>query len=144
MMIESYAVDAAIQSVMHGTDLIEKLEKNISEDARLIQEAGDLSVYSEMAENELEVSQAFHEILVANIGNSVILRAYHTILNHRYVYYQFNLNKKNQALSSLEEHKQILSCLRHLDAEGMRKAILHHLEIRQYDVSSAYKALLKD
>lgn len=144
MMIESYAVEAAIRSAQGGVGLIEKLEENLREDERLIKAAGDLSVYSELAEEELEVSQAFHEILVANIGNSVILRAYHNILNHRYLYYQFNLNKKEQALSSLREHEQILDCLRNLDTQGMCQAIRRHLETRAYDVSSAYKALTKE
>lgn len=143
IMIESYAVDAAIRSVEAGSDLIERLEKNIQEDRALIAEAGDLSVYSETAEKELEVSQRFHEILVENINNSVILRAYRNIINHRYIYYQFNLNKRQQALSSLSEHEMILDCLRNRDAEAMRKAILLHLETRKYDVSHAYHTTME-
>ncbi len=140
VMIESYAVDAAIRSVEAGSSLLERLEANIDEDERLIQEAGDLSVYSEIAEKELEVSQAFHEILVENTDNSIILRAYRNIINHRYLYYQFNMNKKDQVLSSMREHKEILNCLRQKDADGMRQAILHHLQTREYDVSSVYRS----
>ena len=95
-------------------------------------------MYSEIAERELEVSQRFHEILVENMDNSVILRAYRNIINHRYVYYQFNLNKRQQVLSSLKEHEAILACLRKCDAEAMRNAIRLHLETREYDVSHAY------
>ena len=137
IMIESYAVDAAVKSVMMDSDLIERLEKNIQEDRQLIAEAGDLSVYSEIAERELEASQRFHEILVENMDNSVILRAYRNIINHRYVYYQFNLNKRKQVLSSLREHEAILDCLRKCDAQAMRHAIRLHLETREYDVSHA-------
>lgn len=144
IMIESYAVDAAIRSVVEGSNLIERLEENIREDRRLIEEAGDLSVYSEIAEKELEVSQRFHEMLVENTGNSVILRSYRNIINHRYIYYQFNINKRKQVLSSLEEHEQILDCLRRCDADGMKRAILHHLETREYDVSSAYRNTIRE
>ena len=140
VMIESYAVDAAIRSVEAGSSLLERGGANIDEDERLIQEAGDLSVYSEIAEKELEVSQAFHEILVENTDNSIILRAYRNIINHRYLYYQFNMNKKDQVLSSMREHKEILNCLRQKDADGMRQAILHHLQTREYDVSSVYRS----
>lgn len=139
IMIESYAVDAAIRNVQSGSDLIARLEANVREDERLICEAGDFKEYSEIAEKELEVSQAFHEMLVASIGNQTILRAYHNIINHRYIYYQFNVNKTAQVMSSLKEHEQILECLRRCDAEGMRLAILHHLATREYDVNSVYR-----
>jgi len=144
IMIESYAVNAAIRSTEAGSDLIERLEANIEEDRRLILEAGDLSIYSETAEKELEVSQRFHEMLVENVQNGVILRAYRNIINHRYIYYQFNINKRKQVLSSLDEHEQILDCLRRRDADGMRRAILHHLETREYDVSSAYRSTTEE
>lgn len=137
IMIELYATASAIRCSSESKDLINKLEENIKKDEHLVLETGDLSLYSEKAQEELEVSQEFHKILVNSTNNQVISNAYQGIVNHRYVYYQFGKNKMKQVLDSIKEHKDILECLKAGNEEGMRKAIIAHLQAREYDVSSA-------
>ena len=140
IMIETYAIPFIMRSLKKSDGILKRLEENLQEDKNLIMQVDDFSVYSEIVEREQIVSRAFHEILVEEIGNRVIIKAYKSIFNHRYIYYQFNKNKRQQVLASLEEHKYIVDCLRSQDEKKTREAIHNHLKTREYAVSSLYQA----
>lgn len=135
IMIETYAVHAAIEASAKDPSIISALEQNLAEDECLMREH-DISSYSEASLRELELSQNFHLIIVRTLKNDTIAEAYVNIYNHRYVYYQNRKDKKEQALASLEEHRKILDCLKAGDEEGMKAAIISHLKTREYDVST--------
>jgi len=136
MMIELYAIPYAIQSVQKDDTILESLKENIEKDEKLIQSLDNINHYSEKAMEELQVSQEFHLILVKCIQNSVILNAYLNIINHQYVYYQYGKDKSLEIIASLNEHKEIYSYLKAGDAEGMRRAIIEHLNVREKDATS--------
>lgn len=135
IMIETYAVPAAIRASKVSNDIIRMLEENVTEDERLIRE-NDISAYSDITQKELETSLEFHLIIVRSLNNSTITNVYTNIMNHRYVYYQSGSNKTHQALASVIEHRQILERLKAGDEEGMKAAIIAHLKAREYDVAS--------
>ena len=135
-MIELFAVPYAIQKVKEDPEFLRQLEANLAEDERLLRDPEVLGGYSEKDLKEMAVSQEFHRILVKSIGNSVILDSYQNILNHQYVYYQHEQDKKRQILASLEEHRRIFACLRSGEENAVREAILAHLKIREKDASS--------
>ena len=135
IMIETFAVPAAIKAVRKGEPILEKLEQNLIEDRALIQKT-NVSSYSEDSQKELELSQDFHLIIVRSLNNSIITESYSNITNHRYVYYQNRTNKTNQVLASVNEHQQIYERLKAGDEEGMKASIIAHLKAREYDVSS--------
>ena len=135
-MIELFAVPYAIQKVKEDPEFLRQLEANLAEDERLLRDPEVLGGYSEKDLKEMAVSQEFHRILVKSIGNSVILDSYQNILNHQYVYYQHEQDKKRQILASLEEHRRIFACLMSGEENAVREAILAHLKIREKDASS--------
>lgn len=138
IMIESFAIKSALKEAEEGT-LIEKLEKNIKEDEELINQIDTFLSYSSKAQQEQTISQEFHMIFVQSLHNETILKAYSNIINHRYLYYQFGKDKREQAKASLEEHKSILQCLKEGDEDKLKASIISHLEKREYDVNSATK-----
>lgn len=140
LMIELYAVESAIRAVRRKTDLLERLAESIGEDEALIAEAKDLGTYSDLAQRELEVSQQFHTTIIATTGNQLILNTYRNIVNHTYFYYQSGLNKTNQAISSVKEHKEILKKLEAMDEKGLKQAIREHLRTRENAVASAFES----
>ncbi len=135
IMIETFAVPAAIKAAKKGDPILENLEKNLIEDRALIQKT-NVSSYSEDSQKELELSQEFHLIIVRSLKNSIITESYANITNHRYVYYQSGINKTSQAFASVNEHQQIFERLKAGDEEGMKASIIAHLKAREYDVSS--------
>lgn len=135
IMIETFAVPAAIKASKKSSSIIKSLEKNLDEDEKLIRNT-NISSYSEDSQKELELSMAFHLIIVRSLGNDTITELYENIANHRYVYYQSGSNKTNQALASVNEHRQIFERLKAGDEEGMKASIIAHLKAREYDVSS--------
>lgn len=135
IMIETYAVPAAIKAAKKNCAIIKSLEKNLIYDEYLINNT-DLNSYSEDTQCELEVSQEFHLIIVRSLNNDIITDNYSSITNHRYVYYQSGTSKAEQALASVNEHRQIYERLKAGDEEGMKASIIAHLKAREYDVSS--------
>lgn len=131
LMIELFAVRPAIESVRRGSDLLKRLEKSIEVDELLFTQMNVSGVYNEIAQTEEDESHNFHLILVENIGNDLIKQTYDNIVRHTYTYYQSGLNKKEQVLASINEHKHILECLYSQDEKSMRKAIRSHLRIRE-------------
>lgn len=138
-MIELFSVPAAIESIKKSNHLISMLEENISKDEELINTNKDLSSFNELAQQELEVSQEFHILIVKSLNNNTITNIYLNLLNHRYLYYQIGKDKTAQAKASLIEHKAILDRLKAMDEEGAKNAILLHLKAREYDVNLARK-----
>lgn len=137
MMIELYSIPYAVQSAKTDNAILKALKKNIEKDEKLIESLDNINHYSEKAMEELQVSQEFHVILVKCINNRVILDAYLNIVNHQYVYYQHGKDKSLEVIASLKEHKEIYSYLKAGDEEGMRHAIIKHLQVREKDATSA-------
>ena len=134
-MIELFAVPYAIARAEADPAFLEKLEENLRENERLLQDIEDVSHYSEKAMEELLVSQEFHRILVKAIGNAVILESYQNIINHQYVYYQHNKDKREGLMASLGEHKRIYQGLKAGDEAATRAAILAHLKLREEEAA---------
>ena len=134
-MIELFSVPYAIARAEADPAFLEKLEENLRENERLLQDIEDVSHYSEKAMEELLVSQEFHRILVKAIGNAVILESYQNIINHQYVYYQHNKDKREELLASLGEHKRIYQGLKAGDEAATRAAILAHLKLREEEAA---------
>lgn len=135
-MIELFAVPYAIEKAKNDPDFLRKLEENLAENERLLQDPEELSHYSEKAMEELMVSQEFHRILVKAVGNSVIMESYQNIVNHQYVYYQHEKDKRDQLVASFREHRNIYICLKAGDEKATREAVIAHLKIREEDASS--------
>ena len=136
MMIELFAAPYAIRKSESDGSIVRMLKENLDKNEELLRLLDDMSQYNEKNMEELRISQDFHRIIVSCIGNSVIMDAYQNILNHQYVYFQHEKDKRQEAAASLEEHREILRCLQEKDEEGLKKAIVNHLKIREDDVSS--------
>lgn len=135
-MIELFAVPYAIRAAAADQKFLEALEKNLAKNEKLLRDLESLRHYSEKALEELMVSQEFHRILVGSIQNSVIADSYERIVNHQYVYYQYEKDKSNELLASVREHRRIYECLKAGDEAGTKDAILAHLQIREEDASA--------
>lgn len=135
LMIETFAVPAAIKAAKRSNVILKSLEKNLEEDEFLIRHT-NINSYSEDSQRELEVSKEFHLIIVRSLNNDLITSTYSNIKNHRYVYYQSGTDKAAQALASVNEHRQIYERLKAGDEEGMKASIIAHLKAREYDVST--------
>lgn len=135
IMIETFAVPAAIKAAKTDTSIIASLEKNLQEDETLIRST-NVSSYSDDSQREIELSQEFHMIIVRSLNNRTISDAYTNITSHRYVYYQSGSAKTAQALASVNEHRQIFERMKAGDEEGMKASIIAHLKAREYDVST--------
>lgn len=136
-MIELFAVPYAIQSIEKSSALLEALENNLAENEQLLENSERLNHYSQEAIEELKVSQEFHRILVKCIGNGVIFDAYQNIINHQYVYYQYEKEKSSKLIASLREHRLIFDALKNKDEAAAKAAIIAHLKIREEDTFSA-------
>jgi len=136
MMIELFAAPYAIRKSESDGSIVRMLKENLEKNEELLRLLDDMSQYNEKNMEELRISQDFHRIIVSCIGNSVIMDAYQNILNHQYVYFQHEKDKRQEAAASIEEHREILCCLQEKDEEGLKKAIVNHLKIREDDVSS--------
>ena len=136
MMIELFAAPYAIRKSESDGSIVRMLKENLDKNEELLRLLDDMSQYNEKNMEELRISQDFHRIIVSCIGNSVIMDAYQNILNHQYVYFQHEKDKRQEAAASIEEHREILRCLQEKDEEGLKKAIVNHLKIREDDVSS--------
>lgn len=135
-MVELFAIPFAISKAASDPDFLGSLESNLQKNEQLLLEIENLGHYSEKAMEELATSLEFHRLFVGCIENSVILESYHNIVNHQYVYYQHQKDKSRALMASLNEHKQILGCLKAGDEAATREAILHHLTVREQDATS--------
>jgi len=138
LMIELYSVPFALENVRSGGNLVEQLSNNIYENEKIIRELDDLGKYSEGAQKEVEISQNFHTLFVKSTNNNLIVSTYCKIVNHTYLYYQSGINKTSPAISSIEEHREILKYLIKLDEENLRKVIIKHRKIREEQVSKVF------
>lgn len=133
-MIELYAVDAALRKAKTDTDFVRQLEISIKEDEKLLENIENMNVYSADTQTELDVSRNFHILFISALKNETIINIYNNVQNHSYVYYQLGIDKNEQVVKSINEHKEILRALKTNDKNALEQAIRNHRKARRVAV----------
>lgn len=129
LMIELYAIPYIMEKSKSNPSFIEELEQLIKEHERIVS-SSLLDTYNEDAQYEIDLSFQFHLMLVETTQNDIIISMYKNITNYTYIYYRANLRKSEEIRLSLSEHRDILQCIKNLNAEELRNALELHLNKR--------------
>lgn len=123
LMIETYYIKQAIQTVKNDPSIRLEFERNVIEHKRMIENISDVNEYF----RNYSLDQEFHWLFVKCSGNKRVLQIYSSLGTHAYSYYVYGKQDREGMIAGVREHEAVYNALKEGNEEQLLKAIELHL-----------------
>ena len=121
--IESFYVPQMMEYVKENPEFIGKLQANIQEHKKAV---GSSDVQSHLQDYRLD--EKFHLLLMQCSGNQRVMQLFQSMGTHGYSSHIYGKQSNEKRLCGVLEHEAICQSLETADEEGLRYAIVSHLD----------------
>lgn len=122
-ILEDYFAPVVLEAVSVRADVLQQMQRSIDLQYKTVEHMEDIDSFIE----HYQLDHEFHRLYIKCSKNKTAVQVYETIGAHSFGNYLFGKKPKEQFVTGIHEHEQILEALKKQDLAALREAIRVHM-----------------